>query len=123
MSTPDAAVTAAHPPVTPDLDDPTADPFEVARAAAERIAELSRVTSHDIALVLGSGWGEAADLLGETVAEIGAEDLPGFSRSGVPGHAGTIRSIRFDGADGAAHHALVLGARTHYYEGRGVRRV
>src|SRR5690606_1431309 len=33
---------------------------------------------------------------------------------------GTLRSVRL--ADGA-RHALVLGARTHLYEGRGVRRV
>nr|WP_144016792.1 purine-nucleoside phosphorylase [Beutenbergia cavernae] len=116
----------------PDIDDPATDPFEVAAFAAHRIAEITGIARHDVALVLGSGWGGAADLLGETVAEVDAAELPGFSRPVVPGHGGTIRSVRVDhsalaptgeGAYGADTYALVLGARTHYYEGRGVRRV
>lgn len=102
-----------------DLDDPTTDPFEVARAAAEALANLTGVSRHDVALVLGSGWGGAADLLGETVAELVPTDVPGFAAPAVAGHSGTIRSIRI----GADRHALVLGSRTHLYEGRGLRRV
>ena len=101
------------------FDDPAADPFEIARVAAEQIAQRSGVERHDIALTLGSGWGKAADLIGETVAAIPATDIPGFSRSAVPGHVGTIRSVRLPNGK----HALVLGARTHFYEGHGVRRV
>ena len=48
------------------LDDPSADPFEVAAAAAGDIARLTGVERHDIALTLGSGWGKAAELIGET---------------------------------------------------------
>ncbi|WP_245708628.1 purine-nucleoside phosphorylase [Ruania alba] len=106
-----------------DLDDPGTDPFEAAAQAARTIAARSGVDRHDIALVLGSGWGPAADVLGETVAEIDAGEVPGFSRSGVPGHSGTLRSIRYSDHAGITRHALVLGARTHFYEGRGVRRV
>lgn len=98
------------------------DPLDTARAAAATLAERTGVPRHDIALVLGSGWGGAADLLGEQVAELPAEDVPGFSASGVPGHAGTLRSIRIE-ADGGARHALIVGARAHYYEGKGVRAV
>jgi purine-nucleoside phosphorylase len=101
------------------LDDPTADPAEVARAAAADIARLTGVEQHDVALTLGSGWGPAADLLGETVADIPATEVTGFTTSAVSGHSGSLRSIRL--ADG--RHALVIGARTHYYEGYGVRRV
>lgn len=104
---------------TPDLDDPTTDPTAVARLAATRLHELTGVDRFDVALVLGSGWGGAAAQLGEQIAEVAAEDVPGFSRSGVPGHSGTLRAIRY----GDDRHALVLGARTHYYEGKGVRRV
>ena len=50
------------------LDDPTANPFEVAAQAAADIARLTGVEKHDIALTLGSGWGRAADIIGETVA-------------------------------------------------------
>lgn len=104
----------------PDLDDPTTDPLEVARAAAQVIADRSGVARHDLALVLGSGWGGAADLLGETVAEIPSHEIPGFSAPAVAGHVATTRSVRL--GDGE-RHALVLGSRTHLYEGRGVRRV
>ena len=101
------------------LNDPAVDPFDVARDAAAVIAAKSGIERHDIALTLGSGWGKAADLVGETVSEIPAAEVPGFSASAVPGHSGTVRSIRLP--DG--RHALVIGARTHYYEGHGVRRV
>ncbi|HEX7804674.1 MAG TPA: purine-nucleoside phosphorylase [Cellulomonas sp.] len=111
----------------PDLDDPTTDPFDVARRAAEYLAEVTGVAQHDIALVLGSGWGGAADLLGETIAEIPSHDVPGFIAPAVVGHVGTIRSIRITTPDAApdapARHALVLGSRTHLYEGKGVRPV
>lgn len=101
------------------LDDPAADPFAIAATAAAEIAERSGVASHDIALTLGSGWGKAADLIGETIATIPAEEITGFSKPALEGHVGTLRSVRL--ADG--RHALVIGARTHYYEGHGVRRV
>lgn len=101
------------------IDDPSHDPFDLARQAAEQIAQRTGVAHHDIALTLGSGWGKAANLLGETVAEIPAHEIAGFSKPALEGHTGTIRSIRMP--DG--RHALVIGARTHFYEGRGVRRV
>ena len=104
----------------PDLDDPATDPFAVARAAAAYIARATGVDRHDVLLVLGSGWGGAADLLGETVAEVPSHEIPGFSAPAVAGHGATTRSIRIEGTD---RHALVLGSRTHLYEGRGVRRV
>ncbi|MCP2262985.1 purine-nucleoside phosphorylase [Promicromonospora thailandica] len=107
----------------PDLDDPTTDPFDVAAAAAEYIAAKTGVSGHDVALVLGSGWGGAAELIGDVVAEIPTADIPGFVKPAVEGHRSTTRSIRIERPDGAVRHALVLGSRTHLYEGRGVRRV
>jgi len=101
------------------LDSADADPFEVARLAASQIAEKTGVEKHDIALTLGSGWGKAADLIGETVATVDATEIVGFSASAVPGHGGNLRSIRLPNGK----HALVIGARTHYYEAHGVRRV
>jgi purine-nucleoside phosphorylase len=110
--------------VSLDLDDPATDPFDVAREAATFLARATGVERHDVALVLGSGWGGAADLLGETVASVPSAEVPGFSAPAVVGHVGTIRSVRIAG-DGVRpdRHALVLGSRTHLYEGRGVRRV
>jgi len=101
------------------LDDPTANPFEVAAQAAADIARLTGVEKHDIALTLGSGWGKAADIIGETVATIPATEVTGFSKPALEGHVGTLRSIRTP--DGK--NVLVIGARTHYYEDHGVRRV
>jgi len=101
------------------LDDPHADPFEIARTAAADIARLTGVEHHDIALTLGSGWGKAADLIGETVATIPATDVTGFSKPALEGHVGSLRSIRTP----KGRHVLVIGARTHYYEGHGPRRV
>jgi purine-nucleoside phosphorylase len=101
------------------LDTPDIDPFEIAAEAAAQIAEKTGVDRHDIALTLGSGWAKAADLIGETTATISADELVGFSKPALVGHVGTIRSIALPNGK----HALVIGARTHYYEGHGVRRV
>jgi len=108
------ADTFVHP-----LDDPAADPLEVARQAAADIARITGVESHDIALTLGSGWGRAAELIGETTAEIPATDVTGFSKPALAGHVGTLRSILTP----QGKRVLVIGARTHYYEGHGTRRV
>jgi purine-nucleoside phosphorylase len=101
------------------LDDRDTDPKAIALEAASQIASKTGVAKHDIALTLGSGWAKAADLIGETVAEFPATEITGFSKPAVEGHVGTIRSIR----TASGHHALVIGARTHFYEDHGVRRV
>ena len=95
-----------------------ASPYDLAGQAAEKLAELSGVERHDVALVLGSGWLPAAEMLGETVAEIATTDLPGFSAAAVAGHSGKIRSVRVGDL-----RALVFLSRTHYYEGKGVAAV
>ena len=61
--------------------------------AATEIRRQTGINSFDIALTLGSGWAKAAELIGETVSEIDASEVPGFSTSGIPGHTGTIKSI------------------------------
>ena len=93
-------------------------PQQEARAAADRLAELTGVPHHDVALVLGSGWLPAVDALGEATAEIDTTDLPGFSAAAVAGHSGKIRSVR-----AGDRNLLVFLSRTHYYEGKGVRAV
>jgi purine-nucleoside phosphorylase len=103
-----------------DLDDPRTDPLDVARAAAARLSELTGAERHDVALVLGSGWAPAGELLGETLATVPIAEVPGFAAASVAGHVGTIRSVRIGEGD---RRALVFGTRTHLYEGRGVRAV
>lgn len=106
---------AAH-----DLTDPATDPFAVADAAAAVIRERTGAESHDVALVLGSGWGQTGDLIGETLATIDNTDVPGFGKAAVAGHSGVMRSVAIGDT---GRRALVYGTRTHYYEGRGVRAV
>lgn len=97
---------------------PASTAAEDAQAAAARLAELTGVEQHDVAVVLGSGWLPAVDMLGETVAEIATTDLPGFSAAAVAGHSGKIRSVR-----AGDRRVLVFLSRTHFYEGKGVRAV
>ena len=93
-------------------------PQQQASQAADRLAELTGVPRHDVALVLGSGWLPAVDALGEATAEIDTTDLPGFSAAAVAGHSGKIRSVR-----AGDRNLLVFLSRTHFYEGRGVAAV
>ncbi len=103
-----------------DLSDPSTDPFAVAQAAAEVIRERTGVDRHDVALVLGSGWGQTGDRIGETLATLENTDVPGFGKAAVAGHSGVMRSVAIGDTD---RRALVYGTRTHFYEGRGVRAV
>ncbi len=57
-------------------DLPNTDPYIVARTAGDRIAELTGGDHHDVAVVLGSGWGPAVDLIGDTVSELDVTELP-----------------------------------------------
>ena len=59
-------------------------------------------------------------MLGETVAEVPQNKVPGFLPPAVEGQVGIIRSIRIGTTD---RMALFVGSRTHLYEGKGVRQV
>ncbi|MBW5482079.1 purine-nucleoside phosphorylase [Streptomyces bambusae] len=98
--------------------DPTADPHAAADAAAARLRELTGAETHDVALVMGSGWAPAAEALGAPEAEFPVTELPGFPPPAVEGHGGTIRSYKI-----GDKRALLFLGRTHYYEGRGVAAV
>jgi purine-nucleoside phosphorylase len=105
---------------TIDAADPAgrADPATQAADAAARLAELTGVRAHDVAVVLGSGWVPAADAIGEASHELAVTDLPGFAPPAVAGHAGRLRSIPV-----GDRRVLVFLGRTHRYEGHGVARV
>src|SRR5713226_8312505 len=92
------------------------EPYAAARASAANLARLTGCPSHDIAVVLGSGFAPAADELGTTATEIPLTDLGGFPAPTVPGHAGTARSV----AVGPALVLVLLG-RVHLYEGHPVQ--
>jgi purine-nucleoside phosphorylase len=92
------------------VDAPTLE----ATAAAAAIADRTGIERHDVAVVLGSGWRPAADVLGSADHELAMAELPGFLAPTVAGHGGTIRSVRV-----GERRTLVLLGRTHLYEGHG----
>ena len=88
---------------------------ESAKHAAATLKSITKIDRHDVAVVLGSGWVPAAELLGDTTSEFPVTDLPGFAPPAVEGHAGRFRSIDADGK-----RVLAFMGRTHLYEERGV---
>jgi len=86
-----------------------------AAEAAAALAARTGVAGHQIALVLGSGWEPAAELLGDARVQFPVTELPHFAPPAVVGHAGQVRSVD---ADGRA--VLVFLGRTHLYEELGV---
>ena len=93
-----------------------------AQSAALALKNKTGKISHDVALVMGSGWVSAADALGTPTHEFPVTDLPGFPAPTVAGHGGLIRSYDIEGANGVIH-ALVFLGRTHLYEGKGIEPV
>jgi purine-nucleoside phosphorylase len=87
----------------------------LAQEAAAIIADRTGVASHDIAIILGSGWRPTADVVGAAADEIPLADLPGFAPPAVEGHGGTVRSLPI-----ADRRVLMFLGRTHYYERRDI---
>jgi purine-nucleoside phosphorylase len=106
------------PEPAPVATDAPPETTEEARRAADVLKRLTGVERHDVAIVLGSGWVPAIDVLGEPEAEVVVTDLPGFVPPAVEGHAGRIRSLLVDGV-----RVLAFLGRTHFYEGRGAEAV
>ncbi|SDE92637.1 purine-nucleoside phosphorylase [Pseudonocardia oroxyli] len=90
---------------------------DLAQEAAGALARATGVAAHDVAVVLGSGWRPAAEVIGGD-AEVPMDALPGFVPPTVQGHGGTIRSVT-----AGDRRVLVLLGRTHAYEGHPVEAV
>lgn len=111
-----------------DLPDPSADrvppaipdPFALADMAATKISDLSGIKKIDFGIVMGSGWNHATEIIGKTVFSISASEIPGFSPNNVSGHSGQLSIVRIEQT---SKYALVVGARTHLYEGKGTNAV
>jgi len=93
------------------------NPYELAREAAEALTGRT-FEKFDVAIVMGSGWVPAADVIGEPEFELPFTDLPGFTPPAVQGHGGKIRAVRVGG-----RNVLVFLGRTHLYEGYGPEQV
>jgi purine-nucleoside phosphorylase len=87
------------------------EPFALAAHAAAQLAQRTGVARHDVAVVLGSGWGRAADRLGSAEG-IPLPELAGFPLPTAGGHRGELRSL----AVGDRAVLAFLG-RVHLYEG------
>jgi purine-nucleoside phosphorylase len=98
--------------------DVSADPAHAATLAADVIGQLTGFPRHDVAVVLGSGWRPAADVLGVADVELAMAELPGFTPPRVAGQEGTVRSVQV-----GRSRVLVLLGRTHPYEGHGLVQV
>ena len=79
------------------------------------MARRTGAASHDVAIVLGSGWAPAVAALGSADATVPMADLPGFSAPTAAGHTGEVVSMEI-----GSHRALVLVGRIHAYEGHGL---
>lgn len=97
---------------------PPDDPYAAAEAAADAIRTRTGHAGHDVAVVLGSGWGPAAERLGAPDVEVPMSELPGFPAPSVAGHRGTVRSVVVGGRP-----VLALVGRSHLYEGHGAHAV
>jgi len=88
------------------------DPYADAERAAAAIADGTGVARHDVAIVLGSGWGDATAKLGDILWDGPLTDVPGIPHPTVGGHAGRLLSLDVHG-----RAVLVLAGRSHLYEG------
>jgi purine-nucleoside phosphorylase len=93
----------------------TDNAYAAALASAANLARISGQSSHDVAVVLGSGWMPAADALGDPAAEFGLSELGGFPLPTVAGHSPMARSVLV-----GSLRVLVYLGRTHLYEGHPV---
>lgn len=96
----------------------TTDPYSLAQDAADALRTHSGVDTYDIAVVLGSGWAEAAVSLGVPTADTPTADLPGFVEPSVPGHSGHVFSLTL-----GEHNVALFAGRVHLYEGYGPHQV
>ena len=94
------------------MSDRPPDPGDLARRAADVIAERTGVDAHDVAVVLGSGWSPAAAALGPPTVALPQAELPGFAPPTAVGHTGELLSTRV-----GERRVLVMVGRVHAYEG------
>ena len=87
------------------------DVYTLAKETAKKLEDAVG-GDHKVAVVLGSGWGEALGEMGDLQAEVLAENLPGFAPPTVEGHGGKILSLAAE-----KNKALIFQGRTHLYEG------
>lgn len=96
---------------------PPRDPWtaEAASSAARVVRERLAVDAPALAIILGSGLGDAVERLAEG-RSLRYQEIPGFSATAVEGHAGRLHVGRLAGRE-----VVVLAGRFHMYEGHPAR--
>src|SRR5437867_5862548 len=97
--------------------EPVSSSLHERAAKAARMIRARAKVDPSVAIVLGSGLGAFADDLTEATA-IGYDEIPGFSRVTVEGHAGRLVM----GKVGETLVAAMQG-RFHFYEGYSLEEV
>lgn len=87
--------------------------------AAQTLLTRFDIPHIDAAVILGSGWAQAATGVGEPLGECDLIELPGFNNPVVPGHSGRLQVVR----TGRGKLVAMVSGRTHLYEGRGANQV
>lgn len=96
--------------------DPAPDPWSLATSDAATLG--ARLGDPDVLVVTGSGWARAVSDLGRALEQMPVSELEGVPEPTVAGHGGTLRTVERGG-----HRVLVLGGRSHLYEGLDAHRV
>jgi len=81
------------------------------RAATEAVSRTLGSLAPRVAIVLGSGLGDAADKV-RSATRIPYAEIPGFQKPSAPGHKGELVAGTLDGVP-----VLVQSGRFHLYEG------
>ncbi|KAJ2703955.1 Purine nucleoside phosphorylase [Coemansia sp. IMI 203386] len=87
-------------------------PYETYVQSAEYIKAQIGSFQPDVGIICGSGLSSLADTLERTVAVVKYEDVPGFVRSTVEGHAGQLVFGELSGK-----RVVCMQGRFHCYEG------
>lgn len=87
------------------------DSVDPIRQAADHLRPLLGERRPSVALILGSGLGELAGRVEDSVA-VSYADIPGFAASTVAGHAGRLVAGRLEGRE-----VIAFQGRYHAYEG------
>ena len=100
------------------MTDEAGDAYRRAEVEARRIAELTGVERHDVAVVLGSGWAPMFAVLGEPECTVPFSKLLYVPVPTVAGHEPSLHSLAV-----GRSRVLLLAGRAHLYEGHGVATV
>ena len=95
-----------------DFSGRNVDPFALAEMAAQRLAEVSGVRNHDVAVVLGTGLADAAASISPIATQHDLGTLPGFPASLVSHQRSEVWSLEVGDV-----RVLAFLGRLHLYEG------